>query len=164
VGKSGKFFTTFIHRIIVATGILLFTILYFFEIDSLKNAQDKLLVNPVIWIMILLYPIIIWQEWKEKRKEEHTEKAEEDDESSARMSKKIFFFMLSTFLYLILMNYVGFIIMTIVYMPFLMWVLGTKSKKTLIILPIVFTVLLYILFNNLLGIPMPQGILLEGVL
>ena len=161
--NSEKFFNIFMHRIIVATAILLFAILYLFEIGSLKSVQDKLLVNPIIWIMFLLYPIIIWQDWKEYRKKSSTEEVAPDGESSSRMNRKLLFFILSTFVYLLLMDYVGFIIITILYMPFLMWVLGTTSKKTLIILPIVFTVLMYILFNNLLGIPMPQGILVEGV-
>lgn len=169
--KSNKKITPFMHRIIVATLILLFIIVYYFDISSLKNSQDKLLVNPIIWIVILLYPIIIWQEWREKKKneavqqEDVTEKEiDEDDETSARLSKKVLLFMIFTLAYLILLNYVGFIVSTIIYMPALMSVLGTKSKKILIILPIATTVILYILFNNLLGIPLPEGVLLQGVL
>ncbi|MEI3606478.1 tripartite tricarboxylate transporter TctB family protein [Pseudogracilibacillus sp. SE30717A] len=166
MGKLRNILTPFVHRIIVATSILIFTLLYLFEISSLKNAQDKLLVNPVIWIIFLLYPIIIWQEWREKRKKETTHEAtnEAESEASSRLSKKVFLFMISTLLYLVLMNYIGFIISTIAFMPFLMWVLGTSSKKILIILPIATTVVLYLLFNNLLGIPLPQGIILQGVL
>ncbi len=179
--KQGKIFTVFSHKIIVATGILILTLLYFIDVSSLNNPEDKLLVNSVIWIIILLYPIIIWQEWREKNNKT-SEKAgiteqllddvnltdqqgeeSDDEETSARLNKRIFYFMLSTFLYLVIMNYLGFIITTIIYMPILMLILGTTSKKILIILPIVFTILLYILFNNLLGIPLPQGLLLQEV-
>lgn len=170
MGKFRGLFSPFAHRIIVATGILLFALLYLYEIGSLKNPQDKLLVNPVIWIIIILYPIILWQEWRQFKGKQSEEvqseetKEDEDSETSARLTKKIFFFMLSTFGYLILMNYLGFFIMTILFMPLLMWILGTKSKWILIILPIVTTGILYILFDPILGIPLPQGMLIEGVL
>lgn len=182
MNKRGNILTIFSHKIIVATGILIFTLIYFWDVSSLNNSQDKLLVDPVIWIIILLYPIIIWQEWREKNNKttekvgiteqllddadltDQLENEEEEDEASARLTKKIFYFMLSTLLYLLIMNYLGFVITTIIYMPIIMWILGTKSKKTLILLPIGFTVLLYILFSNLLGIPLPQGLLLQGVL
>lgn len=174
MGKFRSILTPFVHRIIVATAILAFALLYLYEIADLKNAQDKLLVNPVIWIIVILYPIIIWQEWRtfKKNKQEETEgkidanNEEEPDgssETSAKLTKKIFFFMLSTFVYLLLMDSLGFMITTVLYMPFLMWNLGTKSKTVLIILPIVTTIVLYFLFNLLLDIPLPQGIL-QGVL
>ncbi|CEI81894.1 hypothetical protein J18TS1_16960 [Oceanobacillus oncorhynchi subsp. incaldanensis] len=166
MGGLGKFFNTFVHRVIVATGILIFSVVYLVDISSLNSAQDKLMVNPIIWIIILLYPLIIWKEWKEVKQSTNTDEKDSDeaDESSARLSKKVFLFMLSTLIYLVLMNYLGFLIMTIIYMPILMRILGTSSKKVLVILPIVFTLLLFYLFNNLLGIPIPSGILLEGVL
>ena len=144
--------------------------LYLYEIGALKNPQDKLMVNPVIWIIIILYPVILWQEWRQfkSRNSEEGQAAEdeenEESETSAKLTKKILFFMLSTFGYLILMNYLGFFIMTILFMPLLMWILGTKSKLTLIILPIVTTVILFVLFDLILGIPLPQGMLIEGVL
>jgi len=169
VDKSNKKITPFIHRVLVATLILFFVIIYYLDISSLKDSQDKLLVNPVIWLVIILYPIIIWQEWKEKRKRDmkheetlETHEVDEDDETSVTLSKKVFLFMISTLLYLILINYVGFIISTILFMPSLMLILGTKSKKIVIILPIITTVVLYFLFNNLLGIPLPEGVLLQG--
>ncbi|WP_339182039.1 tripartite tricarboxylate transporter TctB family protein [Oceanobacillus sp. FSL W7-1293] len=169
MGGLGKFFNAFVHRVIVATGILIFSVVYLVDISSLNSAQDKLMVNPIIWIIILLYPLIIWKEWKEwkevKQSADTGEKeSDEVDESSAKLSKKVFLFMLSTLIYLVLMNYLGFLIMTIIYVPTLMWILGTTSKKVLIILPIAFTLLLFYLFNNLLGIPIPSGLLLEGVL
>lgn len=164
--KQRKLFSHFSHRIIVATGILIFTLIYFVDVSSLNNPQDRLMVSPVIWIIIILYPIIIWQEWKENKKRKNDEQLQEqseDDETSAKLNKRILLFMVSTLVYLAVMSYLGFIISTIIYMPFLMWVLGTKSKKVLVVLPIAFTILLFFLFNNLLGIPLPQGFL-QGVL
>lgn len=170
MGKFRGLLSPFAHRIFVATGILLFALLYLYEISSLNHSQDKLLVNPVIWIIVILYPIIIWQEWRQfkgKQAQEQTsepEKEKESSETSAKLTKKVLFFMLSTFGYLIGMNYLGFFMMTIIYMPLLMWVLGTKSKRILIILPIATTIILYVLFDMVLEIPLPQGLLLQGVL
>lgn len=163
-----KFLTPFVHRIIAATLILVFALIYLIDVSALENEQDTLMINPIIWIMVILYPIIIWQEWKaaKKQKAKKEENVEEDTESETfvRLSRKVFLFMIFTFIYLVLMHYIGFIISTILYMPVLMYVFGTKSKKMLIVLPIVTAVVLFILFNNLLSIPLPQGVLLEGVL
>lgn len=163
-----RFLTPFVHRIIAATLILVFALIYLIDVSALENEQDTLMINPIIWIMVILYPIIIWQEWKaaKKQKAKKEENVEEDTESETfvRLSRKVFLFMIFTFIYLVLMHYIGFIISTILYMPVLMYVFGTKSKKMLIVLPIVTAVVLFILFNNLLSIPLPQGVLLEGVL
>lgn len=169
--KKSNILSPFGHRIIVATGILLFSIIYLIDIETLKNSQDKLLVNPVIWIIIILYPIILWQEWREWKREKEKETlqsqvkaddGDEEDETSAKLTKKIFYFMVSTMLYLALMNYLGFAIMTLVFMPVLLWILGTKSKRVLIFLPIITTFVLFMLFDYLLGIPLPLGTLFEG--
>lgn len=166
-----KFLTPFVHRVIIATLIFLFVLIYLFDVSNLNYQQDTLMVKPILWIMMVLYPIVIWQEWRSakkqnaEKKETGNEKAEsEEDDTSTRLSKKVILFMVFTFAYLILMNYIGFIISTIIYMPALMWVFGTKSKKMLIALPIATAFLLFFLFNNLLGIPLPQGVLIEGVL
>lgn len=72
--------------------------------------------------------------------------------------------MVSTFAYLILTNYFGFLIVTVLYLPLLMWILGTKSKLTLIFVPIITTIALFILFDIVLEIPLPQGLFLEGMM
>lgn len=154
----------FIHRIIVATSILILAVIYFFDVKDLKNPHDRLLISPVFWIMVILYPIIIWQEIREAKKTIHDSEEVEGDGDSYRLTKKVGFFMISVMIYLILLNYIGFIISTILFLPALMWILGTKSRLFPIIFSIIATGLLYLFFDILLGIPLPIGILIEGVL
>lgn len=154
----------FIHRIIIATSILILAIIYFFDVQDLKNPHDRLLISPVFWIMIVLYPIIIWQEIREARNNKKESDETEDDGETYKMTKKIGLFMISIVIYLTLMHYIGFIISTVLFLPALMWILGTKSKVMPIVFSIIVTGVLYLFFDILLGIPLPAGILLEGVL
>lgn len=98
MNKFRFLFTQFSHRIIMATLILLFTLVYLYDIGSLKDSQDKLLVSPVIWIIIILYPIILFQEWREFKDKSYSKQSEEDfaeeedSEESAKLTKKSFLF------------------------------------------------------------------------
>lgn len=155
----------FIHRLIVPTGIMLLAVIYFFDVQALKNPQDRLLINPIFWIMVFLYPIILWNEWRNWKSRtkldfKSADKGAEPDEYNVKLTKKVALFMLSVALYLATVNFVGFVVMTLMFIPLLMYILGTKSVKLLILIPILATFVLYMLFGFLLGIPLPVGILI----
>src|SRR5699024_12464485 len=112
----GKFLTPFVHRIIAATLILLFTIIYIIDASALENSQDPLLVIPVLWILVLLYPIIIWQEWRAAKKQEAEQQADADAEGDAENdtclehSQQGLLRMIASFIYLIFVNFSGWLI------------------------------------------------------
>lgn len=148
------------QRFLLPTLILMFVTVYFLEVQGLSDPRDRMLITPVFWIMLFSYPIIIFQEWK-KWKAPQQESADEEDhyEVHAKFTKKVAYFMISIFLYLVLINYLGFILVTLLFLPSLMRLLGTKDWRLLSILPVGVTVTLYLLFVTWLGIPLPKGFL-----
>lgn len=154
----------FAHRIIIATVIFLCATYYFIDIQALKNSQDRLLINPIYWIMVVLYPIIIWQEWKAKSQTNAINvKKDEDDETKVTLTKKLFSYIACIVIYLIGLNYVGFIITSLIIMPILMIISGADSKLKIVIVPIITIFILYMIFGYLLEVPLPQGILIEEI-
>ncbi|PTL38103.1 tripartite tricarboxylate transporter TctB family protein [Alkalicoccus saliphilus] len=160
-----------VHRMLLPTAIFIFITLYFLEVQGLNDSRDRMLITPIYWVMTLMYPIILFQEWEkwksvenekvDESKVENDEQVEVDEgsEVDAPLTKKVLSFMLSIFFYLLLVEQVGFVIITLIFIPTLMWLLGTKNWKLLIIMPITVTALLYLLFVTWLGIPLPEGIL-----
>jgi len=65
----------------------------------------------------------------------------------------------STLIYILMLNIVGFYLLTAIFIPLLMYFLGIRDIKLLIGVSIFFVILLYIGFSTFLGVPTPQGIL-----
>ncbi|GAA0355700.1 tripartite tricarboxylate transporter TctB family protein [Bacillus horti] len=155
-----------LNRFIVATLIIVLAGIYFIDVQSLPNVRDKVLISPIFWIMLVFYPIILWQEWRtwkakeraQQNKATNTKEEPEADEVEGKLSKKIVLFMGSIALYLALITSIGFVILTPVFLFALMYILGTRSWKVLLSVSLITTVLLYIFFVIWLGIPLPQGI------
>lgn len=68
-----------------------------------------------------------------------------------------------TILYLLLMNFIGFLILTPIYIFGLLWLLKYRDVKKLIFLALGTTIGITAIFQYLLGVPIPQG-LLENLL
>ncbi|WP_158736926.1 tripartite tricarboxylate transporter TctB family protein [Alteribacillus sp. YIM 98480] len=153
------------HRLFLPALIFIFITIYFLEVQGLDDPRDRMLITPIYWVMAAFFPIILFQEWKNWKaaKPDKKEKEEEETESyevDAPLSKKALSFMVSIFLYLFLIEHIGFVLITIIFLPTLMWLLGTKDWKLLVFLPIIVTGALYVLFVIWLEIPLPTGILL----
>lgn len=160
--EKTKLITPFIHRIILATAIIVLAAIYFIDVQDLKNPNDRLMIDPIFWIMLILYPVILFMEWRDFKKNQ-TEAEEVEDEDSYDFTKRIGLFMVAVIIYLVALYYVGFIISTVLFLPSLMWILGTESKVKPLIIAVVATALMFMLFDLLLGVPLPMGLLFEGV-
>lgn len=160
------FTVVLLNRFIVATLIIVLAGVYFIDVQALPNERDKVLINPIFWIMLVFYPIILWQEWRAwKTKEQAAQQtaSEQDgepdaDEGEGKLTKKLAMFMGSIALYLALFSTVGFVILTPLFLFALMYILGTRSWKVLLSVSILTTIILYFFFVIWLGIPLPQGI------
>ena len=67
----------------------------------------------------------------------------------------------ASFLTLGAMPYVGYPLTSVIYLSFLMWLLGMKHKLWNPLLAIVITGVLYFTFSNALNVPLPVGSLFE---
>ncbi|WP_059104274.1 tripartite tricarboxylate transporter TctB family protein [Shouchella shacheensis] len=161
------------HRLILPTLILCFSITYFIEVKALSS-QDQLLINPIFWVVLFLYLLVIVQEckqWKQKNEtlgdvsattDINQEKMTLEDaeaitksEGDARLTKKVFYYMVGIALYLVLVEPLGFVIVTLAFLSVMMRVLGTKSFKVLTTVPITVVLIIYFIFVEALGIPFP---------
>lgn len=68
------------------------------------------------------------------------------------------------FAYVMFIELVGFYIATPFYLYITMWVLGQKSKKIMFAISLLFPLGVYIFFEMLLNMEIPQGILLPMIL
>jgi len=75
---------------------------------------------------------------------------------------KVGFSLLMTLVYLLLMNPLGFLITTPVYVTGLSYFTGYRDKRPVVVLGLVATVVVFLLFQKLLNVPLPPG-LLRGV-
>lgn len=63
------------------------------------------------------------------------------------------------FVYILLFEIIGFIIMTMIFIFFSSWFLGYRAFKTNIIVSILFPIVMYTIFVYALGITLPRGII-----
>ena len=61
------------------------------------------------------------------------------------------------FIYMFIINYMGFVISTLLFLIIALYVLGMKNKIVLILAPLGITISVIILFVGLLYIPFPKG-------
>ena len=62
-------------------------------------------------------------------------------------------------LYLILMNILGYYSATALFIAGVMFLLGCRDKKTLILIPLGFDLFVFLVFARILAINFPKGIL-----
>ncbi|MDC3412015.1 tripartite tricarboxylate transporter TctB family protein [Aquibacillus sp. 3ASR75-11] len=105
------------------------------------------------WLLIILSIFLFFSkntETKEQRARRNIPKKE------FAVLGAVFLFI---FLYIWLLEIVGFVIMTGVFIFFCSWFLGYKKYKTNIIVSVLFPFFMYVTFSYFLKISLPQGIL-----
>ncbi|HLO12920.1 MAG TPA: tripartite tricarboxylate transporter TctB family protein [Pseudoneobacillus sp.] len=89
-------------------------------------------------------------------------KSEQSDSSSQTNNwKKTFLGIVGTIVYTFIFHYIGFYIATILFLFAMMWMLGFKKIVVSIILSIGITLFIYVVFEMLLQVPIPKGVLFE---
>ncbi|MGM8215047.1 tripartite tricarboxylate transporter TctB family protein [Bacillaceae bacterium W0354] len=155
-----------INRLIAPSTIFLFVLIYYFEVSDLSDG-NLLLIRPIFWVMVVLYPAVLLIEIKKWKNTDFSqlEKTSDDDETefdenyeiNSKVTPKLLIYITSIALYLILLPYLGFILVSLIFLPSLLFVFGTKDIKLLIAIPVIVTLVIYLLFDTWLGIPLPKG-------
>lgn len=96
----------------------------------------------VFWLMIDIY----------------YRKSIKNNKSNIIFSRVIITTML-TLIYILTLNIVGFYVMTLIFIPTLMFFLGVSNIRLLIGVSISSVIILYILFSTFLGVSTPRGLL-----
>lgn len=122
---------------------------YGLSIDSLGAAFFPKLVSVLI---ILLSALLIVGELKKKNKKE----------SSSFLDSKITFPLLIgalVFIYSFLIRFLGYIISTIILNIVLLIIFKVEKKTSIIVFPVILTLLVYVIFKIAFRVPLAEGIL-----
>ncbi|MFB5195926.1 tripartite tricarboxylate transporter TctB family protein [Neobacillus sp. KR4-4] len=98
-------------------------------------------------ILILLSVILIFTAMKKG-----SEAAEKKDWKKAVLA------MVYTFIYFLLLNYIGYLIATPLFLAGMMWYYQYRKKFSLVLWSLFITGIMYVCFVNLLKVPLPVGI------
>lgn len=134
---------------------ILFSAIYLKSASELA-AQDVLLVKPIAMILICIASISAVLDFRKIRV---SEDAGTTPGVSPRVSAKVLLFILSCFVYLGILTRVGFLPSTVLFLGVVSFFLGVRNKKTLVAVPLFVTFFLYFIFQVLLEVPLPPGIL-----
>jgi hypothetical protein len=77
--------------------------------------------------------------------------------------KKVIFFIVMTILYIIVMQYIGYYLSTIIYLILGMYYLSYRNWVVMISITAGWVVFSYFAFYRLLYVPLPQGMLIERI-
>ena len=149
-----------LKRIALPTLVLAWAVSYYFEVMG-YSAKNHYLIQPIFWIMFILYIINTigdYREWKNSQKNEN-----ETSISIKDVDKKKAFKLVSVlavmFLYAFVMSILGFLISTFIFTFAVLWIMGERKWYKLAFIPLGLDVFLYAVFYLGLRIPLPVGFL-----
>ena len=128
--------------------ILLWSLSYFFEIHD-QGTQDQMLIRPVFYIMVILFIVNAITDFIELKKNNT------DSFSISDGTQKILCYVVAVACYILILPYMGFIVASIIFLLGSLYLLGVRKKSMLLGLPIVMSMFLYIMFVELLQVPLP---------
>lgn len=147
-------------NITTALIFILFGILIFFESSRFQQTMisdnfigaaffPKLMAS----IMILLALILLISELLNKE----AEKVNIGDLFNKKMTISLIGIVI-LFIYTLILNYIGFILSTILLNLIFLIIFKVKSKITIVATPLLTTFVIYLIFQKMLMVPLPQGI------
>ncbi|CEI81701.1 hypothetical protein J18TS1_38400 [Oceanobacillus oncorhynchi subsp. incaldanensis] len=147
--------------------VMIFAIFFLASTPQIQSTNQSFIIGPATWPYILLILMIFLGLYgivstlikaKVMKSEELIAKEE------AAPVKKIFHLsipvvsLLVVIIYVLLLNVIGFIFSTVLFLYGITLLLGTKKQLTAILFSIITMVVFVILFSVLLQIPLPRGI------
>lgn len=145
-----------LKKMALPTVVLVWAASYYVEVMGYSEKNHRL-IQPVFWIMVLLYiinGITDYREWKSTK----TEQAE-DTSSPKPFDRKIIAVIVAMVAYVVLLNIFGFVISTLLFVAAVLFLMGERRWYLLIGIPIALVAVLYVVFRIALSIPLPIGFL-----
>lgn len=127
--------------------------------DHSMNWPRMLLGMLIIFGLVLLTQSII--KVRKERQDQSFKSNQNNAEQEGTLEvypKRFYLVLLATFLYIILIQYIGFTLATPICLFFLALIAGMKQIPLLILVPIISSAILVIIFPILLHVPMPRGV------
>lgn len=140
----------FFKKMIIPSAILLWSLMYIVETRG-HSARDVLLIRPVVLLLGITYLIILYNECFLKKINNSV------DNITYISSKEIKILLLMIF-YILVIQYLGFVITSFISMLAMLYVLEVKKIQHLLIFSSVSTLVLYVAFKVILMVPLPSGL------
>ncbi len=132
--------------------LIIYIVTFSFFIQSFSMVKDSglfpRLISGVLIFLNTLYALEIYRGIDNKKKKK-------DDIVT---SKLVGIIALSA-LYVVVVNFLGYVITTLIYLPATMKYLGITNKKVIVLVSVISVVVIYLCFVILLDVPIPTGIL-----
>lgn len=135
---------------------IIFSCVYLRQVADIP-AQDALLVKPVAIVLIIVASISIVLEFRKMKMADS--KIEASTPAPGKSKSKVLLFLAGSALYIALLTPLGFLLSTALFIGIMSWFLGVRRKKLLIGVSIATPLVLYFLFQVLLEVPLPPGLL-----
>lgn len=153
--KNGRYkrLSIIFNHLLFPLFCILFLVCYYLSARDLPYLS---IAYPGI-IAILLIAIIVWDVIAVVKKfstVQHEEKQKNVEKNSIR-GVVVY---LATIIYVILLTYLGFVIATLLYLPFIIYYLGDRGIKNILSFVLIVFVVLYGLFVIVLNLNLPTGI------
>lgn len=151
---------------VLSLGFILFGVFFFIMSLSLES-RPNVVINPGSWpafltaMTILLGSVLLLRTFKKQQidvSEENKEVEELLEEEKLVYPQNFYYLLILFIIYTALINYLGFIVTTILVLVWLYALFGMRSWSHRIITAVVSTAAFIVIFPMLLSTPFPRGV------
>ncbi|WP_027965295.1 tripartite tricarboxylate transporter TctB family protein [Halalkalibacillus halophilus] len=143
---------------IITIGFSIFFLYHAFQIPSSANAQIGSSGWPIIILTFTLAMGILQLVIALVKKDDEAQIEDADAEEGLLIKYRHFYILLSIAIYLVLLPVVGFVVVTPILFIFLVWLLGMRKIKDIVLVSLIGNTIFFGIFIFLLSIPFPRGI------
>ena len=134
--------------------VLILSIAYYMESLEVDNI-DKLLIRPTCILIALFYVYFVVVEYIRFRK--NPKRTQESEYTKTKFPYKELILLIMTALYILLIQYTGFVLTSILFMACVLYFLNVRSKLVIFSFSIISSALIYFAFKVILMVPLPSG-------
>lgn len=145
-----------IASLFVPSIVLILSIAYYMESLNV-DPIDKLLIKPTCMLIVLFYIYFVYVECRRLRKDK--DQSEKPRRTNTKMPYKELAVLAMTALYVLIIQYLGFVVTSVVFMACMLYLLNVRNKLVIACFSITSSALLYFAFKVVLMVPLPGGLL-----
>lgn len=145
-----------IASLFVPSMVLILSIAYYMESLNVDHI-DKLLIKPTCMLIVLFYIYFVYVECRRLRKDK--DQSEKLRRTNTKMPYKELAILAMTALYVLIIQYLGFVVTSVVFMACMLYLLNVRNKLVIACFSITSSALLYFAFKVVLMVPLPGGLL-----
>ena len=140
--------------LLIALSIFLFINTSTFQFTTYEKASPRMWPRGILILLVLTSLILVGKLLFERSKEGAERERTEPKIKTGMMVKGI----LVLFLYMFLMQYLGYILSTLFFTAAAMLMLGNRNKLQLFVVPTLTTAFIFAVFTHAMYISMPKGV------